>query len=154
MASKKHKLVNFNYLTNAEAELFLGLKTKRAKKVEQEIVRNALGLVLSAENEVEVDGEVVSVSNAELLAYRTVKDALDSLKELVNTKVDQNTVNTTVAGALQGLALTGSEDTDSLTISLDLGQGKDAVQLGKVDIPVVTVTEVEQIIASLDSEVK
>ena len=78
MASKKHKLVNFNYLTNAEAELFLGLKTKRAKKVEQEIVRNALGLVLSAENEVEVDGEVVSVSNAELLAYRTVKDALDN----------------------------------------------------------------------------
>ena len=84
----------------------------------------------------------------------TVKDALDSLKELVNTKVDQNTVNTTVAGALQGLALTGSEDADSLTISLDLGQGKDAVQLGKVDIPVVTATEVEQIIASLDSEVK
>ena len=84
----------------------------------------------------------------------TVKDALDSLKELVDTKVDQNTVNTTVAGALQGLALTGSEDADSLTISLDLGQGKDAVQLGKVDIPVVTVTEVEQIIASLDSEVK
>ena len=82
----------------------------------------------------------------------TVKDALDSLKELVDTKVDQNTVNTTVAGALQGLALTGSEDADSLTISLDLGQGKDAVQLGKVDIPVVTATEVEQIIANLDSE--
>lgn len=82
----------------------------------------------------------------------TVKDALDSLKELVNTKVDQNTVNTTVAGALQGLALTGSEDADSLTISLDLGEGPGAVQLGKVDIPVVTATEVEQIIASLDSE--
>ena len=78
MASKKHKLVNFNYLTNAEAELFLGLNTKRAKKVEQEIVRNALGLVLSAENECEVDGKVVSVSNAELLALRTVRDALDN----------------------------------------------------------------------------
>lgn len=84
----------------------------------------------------------------------TVKSALDSLKELVDTKVDQNTVNTTVAGALQGLALTGSEDADSLTISLDLGEGPGAVQLGKVDIPVVTATEVEQIIASLDSEVK
>ena len=82
----------------------------------------------------------------------TVKDALTQLQETLNTKVDQNTVNTTVAGALQGLALTGSEDADSLTISLDLGQGKDAVQLGKVDIPVVTATEVEQIIASLDSE--
>ena len=82
----------------------------------------------------------------------TVKDALTQLQETLNTKVDQNTVNTTVAGALQGLALTGSEDADSLTISLDLGQGKDAVQLGKVDIPVVTATEVEQIIAGLDSE--
>lgn len=78
MASKKHKLVNFNYFTPAEAELFLGLKTKRAKKVEKEIVKNALGSVLSAENEVEVDGEVVSVTNAELLALRTVKDALDN----------------------------------------------------------------------------
>lgn len=84
----------------------------------------------------------------------TVKDALTQLQETLNTKVDQNTVNTTVAGALQGLALTGSEDADSLTISLDLGEGPGAVQLGKVDIPVVTVTEVEQIIASLDSEVK
>ena len=84
----------------------------------------------------------------------TVKSALDKLQETLNTKVDQNAVNTTVAAALRGLALTGSEDADSLTISLDLGQGKDAVQLGKVDIPVVTATEVEQIIASLDSEVK
>ena len=82
----------------------------------------------------------------------TVKDALTQLQETLDTKVDQNTVNTTVAGALQGLALTGSEDADSLTISLDLGEGEGAVQLGKVDIPVVTVTEVEQIIASLDSE--
>ena len=82
----------------------------------------------------------------------TVKDALTQLQETLNTKVDQNAVNATVAGALQGLALTGSEDADSLTISLDLGQGKDAVQLGKVDIPVVTATEVEQIIAGLDSE--
>ena len=82
----------------------------------------------------------------------TVKSALDKLQETLNTKVDQNAVNSTVAGALQGLALTGSEDADSLTISLDLGEGEGAVQLGKVDIPVVTVTEVEQIIASLDSE--
>ena len=82
----------------------------------------------------------------------TVKDALTQLQETLATKVDQNAVNTTVAAALQGLALTGSEDADSLTISLDLGQGKDAVQLGKVDIPVVTATEVEQIIANLDSE--
>ena len=84
----------------------------------------------------------------------TVKSALDELQKTLNTKVDQNAVNSTVAGALQGLALTGSEDADSLTISLDLGEGPGAVQLGKVDIPVVTVTEVEQIIARLDSEVK
>ena len=82
----------------------------------------------------------------------TVKDALTQLQETLNTKVDQNAVNTTVAAALQGLALTGSEDADSLTISLDLGEGEGAVQLGKVDIPVVTATEVEQIIAGLDSE--
>ena len=78
MASKKHKLFNLRGGGGGEAELFLGLKTKRAKKVEKEIVKNALGSVLSAENEVEVDGEVVSVTNAELLALRTVKDALDN----------------------------------------------------------------------------
>ena len=82
----------------------------------------------------------------------TVKSALDSLKELVDTKVDQNAVDTTVATSIAKLALSGSEDDSNLTISLDFTNGESVVQLGKVDIPVVTATEVEQIIAGLDSE--
>ena len=84
----------------------------------------------------------------------TVKDALTQLQETLNTKVDQNAVDTTVATSIAKLALSGSEDNNNLTISLDFTNGESAVQLGKVDIPVVTATEVEQIIASLDSEVK
>ena len=82
----------------------------------------------------------------------TVKSALDTLKELVDKKVDQNAVNTTVAGVVQNLALSGSEDDNGLTISLDLGEGESAVQLGKVNIPVVTAQEIETIIASLNEE--
>ena len=82
----------------------------------------------------------------------TVKSALDKLQETLNTKVDQNAVDTTVATSIAKLALSGSENDSNLTISLDFTNGESAVQLGKVDIPVVTATEVEQIIASLDSE--
>ena len=82
----------------------------------------------------------------------TVKSALDTLKKLVDKKVDQNAVNTTVAGVVQNLALSGSEDDNGLTISLDLGEGGSAVQLGKVNIPVVTAQEIETIIASLNEE--
>ena len=84
----------------------------------------------------------------------TVKSALDKLQETLNTKVDQNAVDTTVATSIAKLALSGSENDSNLTISLDFTNGESAVQLGKVDIPVVTVTEVEQIIAGLDSEAK
>ena len=136
------------------------LNSAIGQKADQSALETLQQLVESNKGEADAVDTRVSDLEALLAGFggaeqpATVKDALDSLKELVDTKVDQNTVNTTVAGALQGLALTGSEDADSLTISLDLGQGKDAVQLGKVDIPVVTATEVEQIIASLDSEVK
>ena len=82
----------------------------------------------------------------------TVKSALDNLKALVDTKVDQATVNSTVAGVVQSLALSGKDEEGKLTISLDLGQGESAVQLGQVEIPVVTVTEVETIINNLDKE--
>ena len=136
------------------------LNSAIGQKADQSALETLQQLVES--NKGEADAVDTRVSDLEALLNgfggaeqpATVKDALDSLKELVDTKVDQNTVNTTVAGALQGLALTGSEDADSLTISLDLGEGESAVQLGKVDIPVVTATEVEQIIASLDSEEK
>lgn len=136
------------------------LNSAIGQKADQSALETLQQLVESNKGEADAVDTRVSDLEALLAGFggadepATVKNALDSLKELVDTKVDQNTVNTTVAGALQGLALTGSEDTDSLTISLDLGEGPGAVQLGKVDIPVVTVTEVEQIIASLDSEEK
>lgn len=82
----------------------------------------------------------------------TVKSALEELKTTLTTKVDQNTVNTSIASAVNKFALSGSENDSNLTISLDFGNGEGAVQLGKVDIPVITVTEVETIINNLDKE--
>ena len=82
----------------------------------------------------------------------TVKSALDDLTTLVNKKVDQNAVNQTVASTVQGLALSGKENDSDLIISLDLGEDDSAVQLGQVAIPVLTATEVQQIIAGLDKE--
>ena len=82
----------------------------------------------------------------------TVKSALEELKTTLTTKVDQNTVNTSIASAVNKFALSGSENDSNLTISLDFGEGDNSVQLGKVDIPVITVTEVETIINNLDKE--
>lgn len=83
----------------------------------------------------------------------TVKDSLEELKTALGTKVDQNTVNTSIASAVNKFALSGSEDDSNLTISLDFGDGEGAVQLGKVDIPVITVSEVQTIINNLDKTV-
>ena len=83
----------------------------------------------------------------------TVKDSLEELKTTLATKVDQNTVNTSIANAVNKFALSGSEDDSNLTISLDFGDGEGAVQLGKVDIPVITVSEVQTIIDNLDKTV-
>lgn len=82
----------------------------------------------------------------------TVKDSLEELKTALGTKVDQNTVNTSIASAVNKFALSGSEDDSNLTISLDFGNGEGAVQLGKVDIPVITVSEVQTIIDNLDKK--
>ena len=83
----------------------------------------------------------------------TVKDSLEELKTTLGTKVDQNTVNTSIASAVNKFALSGSENDSNLTISLDFGNGEGAVQLGKVDIPVITVSEVQTIINNLDKTV-
>lgn len=83
----------------------------------------------------------------------TVKDSLEELKTALGTKVDQNTVNTSIASAVNKFALSGSENDSNLTISLDFGNGEGAVQLGKVDIPVITVSEVQTIINNLDKTV-
>ncbi len=82
----------------------------------------------------------------------TVKSALEELKTTLTTKVDQNTVNTSIASAVNKFALSGSENDSNLTISLDFGNGEGAVQLGKVDIPVITVSEVQTIIDNLDKK--
>lgn len=84
----------------------------------------------------------------------TVKDALAELQATLNTKVDQNAVDTTVASSIAKLALSGSENDSNLTISLDFTNGASVVELGKVDIPVVTVDEVNTIIQNLDKEVQ
>lgn len=84
----------------------------------------------------------------------TVKDALAELQATLNTKVDQNAVDTTVATSIAKLALSGSENDSNLTISLDFTNGASVVELGKVDIPVVTVDEVNTIIQNLDKEVQ
>lgn len=82
----------------------------------------------------------------------TVKDSLEELKTALGAKVDQNTVNTSIASAVNKFALSGSENDSNLTISLDFGNGEGAVQLGKVDIPVITVSEVQTIIDNLDKK--
>ena len=82
----------------------------------------------------------------------TVKDSLEELKTTLGTKVDQNTVNTSIASAVNKFALSDSENDSNLTISLDFGNGEGAVQLGKVDIPVITVSEVQTIIDNLDKK--
>lgn len=82
----------------------------------------------------------------------TVKDALSQLQATLNTKAEQDDVDTTVANAVNQFALSGSEDDNNLTVSLDFGSGGSAIQLGKVDIPVITVAEVEAIINNLDKE--
>ena len=82
----------------------------------------------------------------------TVKDALAELQATLNTKVDQNAVDTTVATSIAKLALSGSENDNGLTISLDFTNGESVVQLGQVEIPVVTVQEVNTIINNLDKE--
>lgn len=82
----------------------------------------------------------------------TVKDSLEELKTALGTKVDQNTVNTSIASAVNKFALSGSENDSNLTISLDFGNGEGAVQLGKVDISVITVSEVQTIIDNLDKK--
>lgn len=82
----------------------------------------------------------------------TVKDSLEELKTTLGTKVDQNTVNTSIASAVNKFALSGSENDSNLTISLNFGNGEGAVQLGKVDIPVITVSEVQTIIDNLDKK--
>ena len=99
------------------------LNSAIGQKADQSALETLQQLVESNKGEADAVDTRVSDLEALLAGFggaeqpATVKDALTQLQETLNTKVDQNTVNTTVAGALQGLTLTWCEYADSLTIS-------------------------------------
>lgn len=70
---------DYKLLTSAERDLFVGLKSKRAKAFQDNMVRNALGLVLGMETSMTAeDGSEVVVTNAERLAARTFQEAMQN----------------------------------------------------------------------------
>lgn len=70
---------DIKYLSSTEKSLFKGLKTKKAKAVEENIVRKAVGLALASEEEIELeDGTKVVVTQVERLAARTVQEAMQN----------------------------------------------------------------------------
>jgi len=95
---------DFEYLTPAEKDLFKGLKTKRAKALQENGVRKALGVVLGMESTIAIDGEEVVVTNAERLAARTFQEAMQNpsttkLKDIAHIMgEDKITVDAKVEG--------------------------------------------------------
>ncbi len=95
---------DFKLLTPAERDLFKGLNTKKAKALQENGVRKALGVVLGMENEIDVDGEVIVVTNAERLAARTFQEAMQNpsttkLKDIAHIMgEDKITVDAKVEG--------------------------------------------------------
>lgn len=143
---------------NNQPDAIAALTTTVGQKADKSALETLQQLVKTNQGNAEAVGTRVTDLEALLDGFggaeepATVKSALDTLKELVDTKVDQDTVDTTVATSIAKLALSGKDNTDGLTISLDFTNGESVVQLGKVDIPVVTAKEIETIIASLDEE--
>ena len=95
---------DFKLLAPAERELFKGLNTKRAKALQDNGVRKALGVVLGMESTVNIDGEEVVVTNAERLAARTFQEAMQNpstskLKDIAHIMgEDKITVDAKVEG--------------------------------------------------------
>ena len=95
---------DFKLLAPAERELFKGLNTKRAKALQDNGVRKALGVVLGMESTVSIDGEEVVVTNAERLAARTFQEAMQNpstskLKDIAHIMgEDKITVDAKVEG--------------------------------------------------------
>ena len=95
---------DFKLLTPAEKDLFKGLNTKRAKALQENGVRKALGVVLGMESTVSIDGEEVVVTNAERLAARTFQEAMQNpsttkLKDIAHIMgEDKITVDAKVEG--------------------------------------------------------
>lgn len=68
---------DFKYLTPAERDIFRGLDTKRAKKLEEDGIRKAVAVVLGQESDLALeDGSKVTVTNIERLAVRTFEEAM------------------------------------------------------------------------------
>ena len=95
---------DFKLLTPAEKDLFKGLNTKRAKALQENGVRKALGVVLGMESVIDCDGEEVVVTNAERLAARTFQEAMQNpsttkLKDIAHIMgEDKITVDAKVEG--------------------------------------------------------
>ena len=95
---------DFKLLTPAERDMFKGLDTKRAKALQDNGVRKALGVVLGMESTVNIDGEEVVVTNAERLAARTFQEAMQNpstskLKDIAHIMgEDKITVDAKVEG--------------------------------------------------------
>lgn len=143
---------------NNQPDAIVALTATVGQKADQSALEALQQLVETNQGNAEAVGGRVDGLEALLAGFggvdepATVKDALTELQATLNTKVDQNAVDTTVATSIAKLALSGSENNNGLTISLDFTNGESVVQLGQVEIPVVTVQEVNTIINNLDKE--
>lgn len=143
---------------NNQPDAIVALTATVGQKADQSALEALQQLVETNQGNAEAVGGRVDGLEALLAGFggvdepATVKDALTELQATLNTKVDQNAVDTTVASSIAKLALSGSENNNGLTISLDFTNGESVVQLGQVEIPVVTVQEVNTIINNLDKE--
>ena len=143
---------------NNQPDAIAALTATVGQKADQSALESLQQLVETNQGNAEAVGGRVDDLEALLAGFggvdepATVKDALAELQATLNTKVDQNAVDTTVASSIAKLALSGSENNNGLTISLDFTNGESVVQLGQVEIPVVTVQEVNTIINNLDKE--
>lgn len=85
------------YMTDAELDVYKGLKTKRAEAVREGMIKQAVGSVLGLETEMVLPtGEKVVVTFADKLAVRTVMEAIENpstskLKDL-STVMNENKV--------------------------------------------------------------
>ncbi len=96
---------DYGFLTPAEKDIFKGVHSKRAKELQENGVRKALGIVLGSEQEVVLeDGSKVTVTNAERLAARVYQEAMQNpstskLKDIAHIMGEDKV---TIEGKLDG----------------------------------------------------
>lgn len=70
---------DYEYLTPAEKDIFKGLNTKRAKELQENGIKKAMGIILGMESEkVLEDGSKITITNIERLAARTFQEAMQN----------------------------------------------------------------------------